>query len=196
MQARSQGDTAWHRAVISQERHCLHIQGSPGMGAGSHCTWLDRKARSGSKRCRANRIVAGEQREQPALPGVIAATRKPVLHRNPDTERRLRTQGFQTLDIPGGTRREQGVCVEGRRWDTHPGRSNTLADPTDRQVYLSPSPLHQSPSHRFCCCGSHMCKDWPAFPPFLCLLLCSDLSLSLKHTVMARDLVVVEDKPT
>lgn len=75
----SHRSTAWHSAVLSQEKHCCHIWGGGSFwhGAGSHGTWLDRKARSGSKQPRASRIVAGELGEQPALSGFTTATRKP-----------------------------------------------------------------------------------------------------------------------
>lgn len=59
---------------------------SPGMGLGAIAL--------GSKRPGADRVVAGEQREQTTWPGATAATKKPALHQNPDAERRLRTQGF------------------------------------------------------------------------------------------------------
>jgi hypothetical protein len=123
-------------------------RGSPGMGLGAiDCTWLERKARSGSKGPRAKKIIAGEQRERPALPGAITTTRKPVLHQNPDRVGTLRTPGFWTLDVPGGTGREHGVQKGKRRWDAHPGRSNTLEDPTDPEgapaLTLSPTPESQ-----------------------------------------------------
>lgn len=116
--------TAWHSAVLSQEKHCRHIRGSPGLGLGAMALgWterLDLAARDPKR--------AGEPREQPALSGFATATRKPALHQNPDRQRRRGTQGFQTLDVPEGTSREQG-CAEGRRRATHPGRSNHWRTP-------------------------------------------------------------------
>lgn len=174
-------------------------RGSPGMGLGAiDCTWLERKARSGSKGPRAKKIIAGEQRERPALPGAITTTRKPVLHQNPDRVGTLRTPGFWTLDVPGGTGREHGVQKGEREDGTHIQEDQThwRTPLTLRELQLLPCPPHQSPSHRFCCYGSHMCKGWPAFLPSLCLLLFSDLSLPPKHTETSKELVVVEDTRT
>lgn len=58
---------------LYHRRGIAFLSGVSWHGAGSHCTWLDRKARSGSKGCKENRIDAGEQREQPAPSGAITA---------------------------------------------------------------------------------------------------------------------------
>lgn len=112
-------------------------------GAGGNCTRLDRKARSGCKRCRANRIHAGEQEHAQLRLGFLGATKKSALQQDPDGERRLRTQGpgskklqeALTENKVGRRKKEKAGHMSGKdqaRWSTPLTSTNSHPTPRSR----------------------------------------------------------------
>lgn len=150
----SHRSTAWHSAVLSQEKHCCHIWGgSPGTGLGAMALgWTERLDLAASNPERAGLLQESWENSQLCLDLLLQ-----LGSQNPDRESRLRTQEFQTLDVPGDTGREQG-CAEGRRWDTHPGRSNHWRTPLTRSSSSHPILHTRVPATDFAVMGPTCAK--------------------------------------